>query len=299
MLSSCSILIMTKISLKFLTVLLIATFTSSIGFSQTVQAPTNIPKEWSKSYDPFRIVGNVYYVGTYDLACYLITTTEGNILINTGLASSGKQIRRNIEKLGFKFQDIKILLTTQAHYDHMAAMAEIKKLTGAKMLVDENDVQVVEDGGKSDYALGGEHSAYVPLKVDRILHDADVIALGSVKITMLHHPGHTKGSCSFIFDTKDGTKTYRVLIANMQTIVTERKFSEVSDYPQIAADYTYTLQNMKKLTFDIWLSSHASQFNLHSKHKEGSGYHPEAFMDRAGYDQSLNNLSKAFETHNK
>jgi len=288
---------MNKIFLKLPTALIILFLSSSMCFSQTVKAPSNIPKEWSKSYQPFRIAGNLYYVGTYDLACYLIVTTDGSILINTGLATSGKQIKRNIEKLGFKFKDVKILLTTQAHYDHMAAMAEIKTLTGAKMMVDEKDAQVVEDGGKSDYALGGEHSSYAPLKADRILHDADVIELGGTKLTMLHHPGHTKGSCSFIFDTTDETKSYRVLIANMPTIVTERKFSEVTEYPQITEDYAYTIASMKKLSFDIWLSSHASQFDLHNKHKEGTEYDPSAFVDRAGYDESLSNLSKAFELH--
>ncbi len=105
-------------------------------------------KDWSRPYEPFRIAGNLYYVGTYDLACYLITTPEGNILINTGLASSASQIKRNVEKLGFNFNDIKILLITHAHYDHVGALAAIKKMTGAKLMVNENDAPVLADGGK-------------------------------------------------------------------------------------------------------------------------------------------------------
>ena len=108
---------------------------------------------WSKPYEPFRIAGNLYYVGTYDLACYLIATPKGHVLINSGLAESVPMIRKNVEALGFKISDIKILLTTQAHYDHVAGLAEIKQLTGAKMMVQEADAQVLADGGSSDFVL--------------------------------------------------------------------------------------------------------------------------------------------------
>jgi len=122
-------------------------------------AQVNEPKatnpDWSKPYPPFRIAGNLYYVGTYDLACYLITTTQGNILINTGLASSADQLKKNIETLGFKFRDTKIFLTIQVHYDHVGAIAEIKKETGAQVIVDEKDAPVLAEGGSSDYAFGG------------------------------------------------------------------------------------------------------------------------------------------------
>src|SRR6188474_3000104 len=120
--------------------------------------------EWTATYQPFRIVGNLYYVGTYDLACYLITTTNGNILINTGLAASESQIKNNIENLGFKFSDTKILLTTQAHYDHMGSMAAIKQSTGAQMMVDAKDAEVLTSGGNSDYELGQYGTSFKPIK---------------------------------------------------------------------------------------------------------------------------------------
>lgn len=265
--------------------------------AQQVHEPKLNKPEWSAPYQPFRIAGNLYYVGTYDLASYLITTSKGNILINTGLAASGAMIKANIEALGFRMADTKILLTTQAHFDHMGAMAAIKKMTGAKMMVDAGDSAVVADGGRSDYALGlgGDTMAYHPVKMDRILHDKDVIQLGNMQITMLHHPGHTKGSCSFIFDVKDDQRSYKVLIANMPTIVTERSFSDIPAYPQITSDYAYTLQSLKGLQFDIWVASHASQFDLHLKHKPGDAYNPAAFMDRKGYDEQLNDLQKEFD----
>jgi metallo-beta-lactamase class B len=263
--------------------------------AQKVNEPKATNPDWSKPYQPFRIAGNLYYVGTYDLACYLLTTTKGNILINTGLASSASQIKNNIEKLGFKFSDIKILLTTQAHYDHVGAMAAIKKQTGAQLMADEGDAGVLADGGNSDYAFGGNGSLFEPVKADRLLHDHDTIQLGDMQLIILHHPGHTKGSCSFLFTVKDEQRSYKVLVANMPTIVTEKKFADVTTYPGIAKDYAYTFNAMKNISFDIWLASHASQFDLQDKHKPGDTYNPAAFIDQQGYDAALNDLQKQYD----
>jgi len=279
------------LSIVFITILAIVCFSSE---AQKVNEPKATNSDWSKPYQPFRIAGNLYYVGTYDLACYLITTAQGNILINTGLAASVSQIKNNIESLGFKFSDIKILLTTQVHYDHVGAVAAIKKMTDARLMVDEGDAAVLADGGSSDYAMGGKGSLFDPVRADRLLHDQDTIQLGDMQIIMLHHPGHTKGSCSFLFDVNDELKTYKVLIANMPTIITNRKFSDIPAYPDIAKDYAYTFNAMKKLSFDIWLSSHASQFGLHAKHKPGDAYNPAAFVDKEGYDRSVSDLEEQF-----
>jgi metallo-beta-lactamase class B len=263
--------------------------------AQKVKEPKAMNEEWAKPYQPFRIAGNLYYVGTYDLACYLITTPQGNILINTGLAASAKQIKNNIETLGFRFADTKILLNTQAHYDHMGAMAAIKKKTGAELMVDEKDAAVLKDGGSSDYALGGKGSTFKPVIPDRLLHDGDTIQLGDMQLVMLHHPGHTKGSCSFLFTVKDEQRSYKVLIANMPTIVTDKSFADVTEYPEITNDYAYTLKAMKNISLDIWVASHAGQFELHDKHKPGDAYNPAAFKDQAGYDASLSNLQKQYD----
>jgi len=270
-----------------------------LSISVTVHAQKiNEPRttaEWTATYQPFRIVGNLYYVGTYDLACYLITTTKGNILINTGLAASESQIIGNIENLGFKFSDTKILLTTQAHYDHMGAMAGIKQSTGAQMMVDEKDAEVLTSGGNSDYELGQYGISFKPVKPDRLLHDGDTIRLGGMQLVMLHHPGHTKGSCSFLFTVKDDQRSYKVLIANMPTIVTDKKFTEITAYPEIAGDYAYTFKAMKNIKFDLWLASHASQFKLHDKRKPGDAYNPAAFIDQPGYDAALSDLQKKYD----
>lgn len=263
--------------------------------AQQVNEPKDHPKEWSQSYEPFRIAGNLYYVGTYDLASYLVVTNKGNILINTGLANSLPIIKNNIKKLGFKYQDTKILLLTQAHYDHLGAMAAIKKETGAKLYADEADANVLKSGGKSDYELGKYGVTFKPVNPDYILKDQNVVTLGDTKLTMLHHPGHTKGSCSFLFETKDSKRSYKVLIANMPTIIIDKKFSEVTAYPSIEKDYEYTLNAMKNLDFDIWVASHASQFDLHKKRKPKDQYNPKVFMNKKEYLDELDSLEKDFQ----
>lgn len=262
--------------------------------AQDVHEPKNHPKEWSQTYEPFRIAGNLYYVGTYDLASYLIVTNKGNILINTGLADSLPIIKNNIKKLGFKYSDIKILLLNQAHYDHLGAMADIKKETGAKLYADGADAEVLKSGGKSDYEMGKYGVTFKPVTPDVILKDRQVVTLGSTKLIMLHHPGHTKGSCSYLLETKDKSRSYKVLIANMPSIIIDHKFSDVSAYPDIAKDYAYTLREMKKLDFDVWVAAHAGQFSLHEKHKPTDPYNPKVFMDKKEYFNELDELEKEY-----
>lgn len=274
--------------------IILAAFALTNISAQKVNEPKNHPKEWSQSYEPFRIAGNLYYVGTYDLASYLIVTDKGNILVNTGLADSLPIIKKNIQKLGFKYQDIKVLLLTQAHYDHLGAMADIKKETGARLYVDAADAAVLKSGGKADYEMGKYGVTFKPVTPDYVLNDKNIIKLGNTKLTILHHPGHTKGSCSFIFETNDNERNYKVLIANMPTIIIDKKFSEVSAYPNIEKDYQFTLNEMRKLNFDIWVASHASQFGLHQKHKPKDPYNPEAFMNKKDYFDQLDALEKDY-----
>ena len=135
-------------------------------------------------------------------------------------------------------------------------MAAIKKETGAKLMVDAADVDVLETGGVSDYELSKYGMMFKPMHADRLLHNGDTISLGDMQLLMLRHPGHTKGSCSFLFTVHDSTTTYRVLIANMPTIIVDKPFADVTAYPNIAQDYAYTLQAMKQIHFDIWLAAH-------------------------------------------
>src|SRR5689334_25215761 len=147
---------------------------------------------WTQPFPAFKIVGNVYYVGSRGLASYLITTPKGHILINSNLESSVPQIRDSVEKLGFRFSAVKILLISHAHWDHDAGSAEIKKLTGAQYMVMDADVPVVESGGKDDFQYGASaNNQYPPTKVDRVLHDGDHVKLGEADLVARLSAGHT------------------------------------------------------------------------------------------------------------
>jgi metallo-beta-lactamase class B len=258
------------------------------------QLPINNP-DYVKTFPPFHIVGNLYYVGTYDLAVYLITTPQGNILINTGVNDSMAPIKANIEALGFKFSDIKLLLATHGHWDHVAAMAEIKRMTGAPFMMEEADVALVESGGSLDYRYpDGRGAIYEPVKVDRKLKDGDKVGLGGTELTVMHHPGHTKGATSFMYTTKDAGRDYKVLIANMGSINPGVKVAGMPAFPGITDAYLGTLKRQKLLTPDIWVASHAAQFGMHKKYQPGDPYDPNRFVDPEGYGAKIQSYENLF-----
>jgi metallo-beta-lactamase class B len=258
------------------------------------QLPVNNPA-YVKPFPPLRIVGNLYYVGTYDLACYLIVTPKSNILINTGINDSTAPIRSNIETLGFKFQDIKLLLATHGHWDHVGAMAEIKRLTGARMLMHEDDADLVETGGGQDYRFpDGRGPVYEPVKVDQRLKEGDKVRLGGMELTVIHHPGHTKGATTFTLTVDDGGRKYNVLIANMGSINPGVMVTFMQAFPGITEAYTKTLARQKQLKPEIWVASHAAQFNLHQKYRPGDPYDPNRFVDPDGYGAKIQFYEKLF-----
>ena len=262
------------------------------GFATGAVAQTN--EEWRRPTPAVRIVGNVYWVGTYDLSSYLIATDEGHILINTGLGDSAPLIRKSVESLGFRFADIRLLLTTHAHGDHVAAIAAIKKTTGARLLVHEGDAAVMEDGGMSDFRFGGSKPSFEPVHVDQRLKDGDDIRLGSTVLRLHHHPGHTRGASSFTLTAHDGGRDYRVLIANMPSINPGVKLAGMPGYATIGADYARTFERLKAIDFDLWLASHASQFGLHRKAPAGTPYDPTRFVDPTGYRAALDRLERLY-----
>src|SRR5690348_11725525 len=179
-----------------------------VGTMISARAWTQNSADWTEPFPPFRIAGNLYYVGSKGLANYLITTPRGHILINSDMEANVPLIRASVESLGFKFSDIKILLISHAHGDHNAASDTIKKLTGAKYMVMQEDVGVVESGGKSDFQYGSDPTMlYAPTKVDRVLHDGDEVKLGDVVLTAHLTPGHTKGCTTWTMKVKEDSKT--------------------------------------------------------------------------------------------
>ncbi len=238
---------------------------------------------WTRSFPAHTVGGNVHYVGTADLACFLIATPEGHLLVNSGLASSTPQIRASIEKLGFSLKDVKALLTMQAHFDHAAAFAELQKLSGAKVWATAKDAPILETGGKNDPYVGGSN-AFQPVKVDRVLKDGEVIALGGTKIRVILTPGHTPGSVSYEVSTP-GKPT--VLLVNMLSVVMPLVGNTLE--PNIVNAYRQGFAAQKKLKPEIWAAAHGSQYDMEAKHKKGS------FADPQGYVEAVARYEAAFE----
>jgi metallo-beta-lactamase class B len=251
--------------------------------------------DWTNPFPPYRIIGNVYYVGSQGLASYLITTPRGHILINSSLASSVPLIRDSIEKLGFHFSDVKILLISHAHWDHCAGSAAVKELTGAKYMVMDADVPEIEAGGKGNFQYGDSAtSLYQPTKVDRILHDGDQVRLGDAVLTAHLTPGHTKGTTTWTMKAKEGGKTYDVVIVGSPNVNAGYKLVNNALYPQIASDYERMFRVLKSLPCDIFLGAHGNYYGMETKFaklKEGG---PNPFIDPDGYKSYVAEREQAF-----
>jgi metallo-beta-lactamase class B len=251
--------------------------------------------EWTTPHKPFRIIGNVYYVGSKDLASYLITTPEGLILINSSLPSSVPLIRKSVEALGFHFKDVKILLISHAHWDHAAGSAEIKRLTGAKYMVMDADVPVVESGGKSDFQYGDSAAnQYPPAKVDRVLHDGDEVKLGGVVLVAHKTPGHTKGCTTWTLKVREDSRSYNVVIVGSPNVNPGYKLVGNTAYPAIAQDYEQTFRTLQSLSCDVFLGAHGGYFGMEAKFARVKAGAANPFVDPEGYRSYVAEREQAF-----
>jgi metallo-beta-lactamase class B len=245
--------------------------------------------DWTTPIAPFKISGNLYYVGSRDLGAYLVHTPQGNILINANLASSPALIKASVEKLGFKWAETKILLSSQAHYDHVAGAAEIVKETHAKYEVMDGDVKVAEDGGVSDFDPTLDH--FTGAHVDHVLHDGEAITLGGTTIVAHKTAGHTRGCTTFTMETKDGGKVHHVVIVGGWAANPGVRFvatgGKAASYPGIKADFEKTFVTLKALPCDIWVGAHGVYFDMLEKlarvPKEGAA----VWIDPQGYQKAV------------
>jgi metallo-beta-lactamase class B len=252
---------------------------------------------WTEPFPPFRIAGNLYYVGSKGLANYLITTPQGHILINSDLEANVPLIQASIEQLGFKLRDIKVLLISHAHWDHDAGSAAIKKLTGATYMVMDGDVSVVESGGKTDFHYGSNATfLYPPTKVDRVLHDGDEVTLGGVTLVAHLTPGHTKGCTTWTMKVEESGKRYDVVIIGSPNVNEGYKLVRNPSYSEIAADYERTFRVLKSLPVDIFLGAHGSYFDLERKYSRMKELGVNAFIDPVGYAKYVNEREEAYRT---
>lgn len=280
--------------MKFYLFVLLALLFVTNAFGQA----TEQDREWNKPVDPFRIIGNVYYVGASEVTSFLITTPKGHILIDSGYAETVPQIKKNVEKLGFRLGDVKFLLNTQAHYDHAAGLAELKRLTNAKMIASVGDKTALEDGDKNDFAWGDKY-AFEPVKVDRTIANNETILLGGVRLKAVLTPGHTPGATMWLLSVSEKGRTFQVAFVSSASIPGYTLLDN-KKYPTIIADYKLTFAKMKELSPDVFLASHGSFFDLLDKaEKIRTNPLVNPFIDPKGYKNYVDRNHANFLTQLK
>ena len=255
----------------------------SVLFPVTARAQAN--PDWHRAVPGFKIAGNLYYVGTADLAVYLVVTPQGNIVINSDFKEDVPTIRKSIEGLGFKYADTKIILISHAHGDHDEGVGVIKSDTGAKLMVMDADVAQVESTAQ------GKPGA----KVDRVLHDRDTVELGGAKLTARLTPGHTPGCTTWTMPVADGGRTLNAVIVGSANINRGYVLVDNRNYPQIAGDYVKTFAILKTTPADLFLGAHGAYFNLKDKLPKMTPGGANPFIDPDGYKAFVVAREQAFE----
>ena len=229
--------------------------------------------DWHREFPAFKIAGNLYYVGTADLAVYLVNTPQGNILINTDFKQDVPATKRSIQQLGFKYSDTKILLISHAHGDHDEATALVANETGAKLMVMDADVP------EEQSAAPGRPGAHV----DRVLHDGDTVQLGGSILVAHLTPGHTKGCTTWTMQVRDGARTLNAVIVGSPNVNPGYILVGNKNYPEIANDYVKTFVVLKNLPCDLFLGAHGAYFGLAAKYDRMKAGAPNPFIDPDGY----------------
>jgi metallo-beta-lactamase class B len=270
----------------FQRLLIVLTLLASLAVSQN--SLLGQANDWLQPFPPFRIAGNLYYVGSRGLASYLVTTSEGHILINSNLEESVPMLRASIEKVGFKYNDLKIVLISHAHFDHNAGSALIKKQTGAKYMVMAEDVSAVESGGTTDFNYGNDKGTYYPrTTVDRTLRDKDEVKLGDAVLVAHLTAGHTKGCTTWTMKVRDGGTTYDAVIVCSPNVNPGYKLVNNAAYPGIADDYARMFRTLTSLPCDLFLGAHGSYFELEAKYGRMQKGDASPFVDPAGYKKLI------------
>jgi metallo-beta-lactamase class B len=249
------------------------------------------PADWHQSFPPHRVAGNIYYVGTGDLASYLVRTSAGSVLINTDYEQDVPLIRKSVEQLGFEFNEIKIVLISHAHDDHVAGTASVVKQTGAKLMVMDRDVAALE-GGTTDFQPSDQH--WTPVKVDRVLHDGDTVELGGARLVAHLTAGHTRGCTTWTSQVREGGRALNVVIDCSPNVIPAYKLVNDPGYPGVAEDFENAFRVLKGLPCDIFLSAHGNSYDMKAKYAKLKLGGDNPFIDPMGYQRYVAEHEKAF-----
>ena len=248
-----------------------------------------------KPVEPFRIAGNLYYVGTSDVTAYLFTTPEGHVLLDGGYEQNAPHVRASIEKLGFKIGDVKILLNSHAHLDHAGGLAALKGWSGATLVASEKDAPLLARGGIQDHVFG-DRLPFPPVEAGRLIRDGDTVVLGGTTLTAHVTAGHTPGCTTWTATVEEGGKPLRAVFICSASVLPEAKLVGNERYPNVATDFAKTFATFESLPVDLFLASHASFFDLEAKSERlRRGETPNPFIDPAGYKEYVAKAKERFE----
>ena len=250
-----------------------------------------ISQSWTQPVEPFPIAGNVYYVGASDLTSFLITTPKGHILLDGGFEETAPLIRDSIRKLGFRIEDVKILLSSHAHLDHAGGLAELKKASGAAMYVMREDAAQLARGGLDDPQFGDKYP-FPGVEADRLLRDGQRITLGGSTVVAHLTPGHTRGCTTFSVHLTDGKD---LVFMCSPSIPSEYRLVGNPRYPNAVEDYRRHFAKLKSLECDVPLGAHGSFFELKEKMERLQAGEKNAFVDPAGCRSIIERFEKRFE----
>jgi metallo-beta-lactamase class B len=269
---------------------LAATALCRTSFAQEAAAAPNVPMK------PFKVIGNIYWVGLTDHGAYLITTPQGHILVDTTIDKTVPDVRDSIQQLGFQLNDVKYIVGLHAHSDHMGGVARMKEITGAQFVVMDQDAAVMADGGRSDFREDGKEQ-FKPVKADRVVHDGDKLTLGGTTLVAHLTAGHTRGCTTWTTTVEDaGKKLNVVFVCGVDVSGDRSPLVNNAKYPTVAKDFENSFRVLRGLPEDVWLYTRAPNIKLEEKRQRlEKGEKPNPFIDQAGYKEYIDAREKLYK----
>jgi metallo-beta-lactamase class B len=254
------------------------------------------PRGWAEPREPFHVVGNVYSVGSAELTSFLIATPKGHVLIDGGLSELAPQIVRNIDKLGFKLEEVKVLLVSHAHFDHAGGLAELKRRTGAQVVASRADAEAMARGGKGDPQFG-DSIPFAPVYADRIVQEGGVVRVGPTELVAHVTPGHTQGCTTWTTVQHEDAQALQVVFNCSVSVPDEYRLLGNPRYPRAVDDYERSFRTLRALPCDVLLGPHASFFQQDQRRARIKDGAPNPFVDPAACGAYLDRSEQAFRAH--
>jgi metallo-beta-lactamase class B len=277
------------------TVVLWIVISSTLLWAQSPLSPEQRAQfhgPYSEPVEPFRIIGNIHYVGARNIASYLITTPAGHILIDTGTNEMHPVIRAGVEKLGFKLQDIRILLSGHAHFDHIQGHAAMKRASGAQVMAIGGDASALE-AGRDLSPLGDE--GWDPVKVDRVLKDGDTVTVGGTTLRAVWTPGHTPGCTTWTTTAQDSGTSYSVVFQACAGPNAGVKLLGHPRFPTLVEDTLRSFQIQKQLKPDIYLPMHPESLFAGKVERIKAGERPHPLRNPDGWTKLIADNEATFQ----